>query len=192
MTIGCILLASGTSSRFKENKLLAEFEGKTLFETTLCTIPLDLQRHTVVVTAYHKVKEMAEEKGFLSVWNDAPEQGISRTIKLGLEVLKNVEGYMFCVCDQPLRRKENLVALMECFKANKTSIVALSYEGVRGNPVIFPKDLFSELCLLEGDTGGNEVIKNHLERLILCPTTERMDLYDVDTSDDLKQLHKSC
>lgn len=186
--IGCVLLASGISSRFKENKLLSTFEGELLFERTLGTIPSEIKEKTVVVTAYKKIKEIAEEKGFLTLWNDSPEKGISHTIKLGLSLLKETEGCMFCVCDQPLRRKESIEKLLRCFNKHKKSIVALSYEGKKGNPVIFPKDLFPAFFALEGDKGGNVVIQQHLERLVLCNVANPLELYDIDTVEDLIRL----
>ena len=55
----------------------------------------------------------------------------------------------------------------------------------RGNPAVFPRDLFGELAALTGDVGGGAVIRRHPERLILVEAASPRELADVDTPADL-------
>ena len=55
---------------------------------------------------------------------------------------------MFCVADQPMLTRQTIVRLCGTFLSDTTKIVTLSWNGKRGNPVIFPKALFSELLSL--------------------------------------------
>ena len=53
----------------------------------------------------------------------------------------------------------------------KDTILALSYDGKRGNPVIFPSSLYNELISLNIDETGQKVINAHLDILKLYDTT---------------------
>ncbi len=59
--------------------------------------------------------------------------------------------------------------------------------GVRGNPCIFPARFFPELLELQGDHGGNTVIRRHEEELLLVEAPEA-ELTDVDTPEALRAL----
>ena len=75
-----------------------------------------------------------------------------------------MDGALFSVCDQPWLTTESIIRLKNAFLESKTALCALSWRGVRGNPVIFPRDLFGELAALTGDTGGGAVIRAHPDR----------------------------
>ena len=66
-------------------------------------------------------------------------------------------------------------------------VQALGHGGQRGNPCIFPARFFPELRKIEGDHGGNVVIRQHEDALLLyeVPADE---LRDVDTHEALAQL----
>ncbi|MEF2798873.1 MAG: NTP transferase domain-containing protein, partial [Christensenellales bacterium] len=99
--IGCVLMAAGSSSRFGGNKLLADFFGKTLIERAMEAVPRDKLLRTAVVSGCDEALSMALDFDFLTVRNDRPEDGVSRTIRLGLDALGDVDAAMFMVADQP-------------------------------------------------------------------------------------------
>lgn len=68
-------------------------------------------------------------------------------------------------------------------------IVGLAHNGVRGNPCIFPRKFFPELMALEGDVGGNVVIRAHPEELLLYETSAA-ELRDVDTVEALAAVQE--
>lgn len=59
--------------------------------------------------------------------------------------------------------------------------------GKPGSPVIFPRALFGELCALEGDRGGREVIAAHPELVRFIPVAERRAGVDIDTPEDARR-----
>lgn len=191
MRIGCVILAAGNSSRFGENKLLAEFRGQPLIRYALEAVPPDLAEFTAVVTQYPAVDDLAARFGFLCVRNSAPELGISQSIRLGTEAVlarqPELEGILYLVADQPLLTRETVLALTEAFRHNPDRIIVPAAEGRRGNPCVFPKDLFPALQALSGDRGGRQIIRLYPElvRLVEVPPEA---LYDVDTVQELAQL----
>jgi CTP:molybdopterin cytidylyltransferase MocA len=64
----------------------------------------------------------------------------------------------------------------------------MSCGGRRGNPCVFPKTCFDELCRLTGDRGGRAVIEGNGHPLILFEAAEA-ELADIDTPEDLIQSH---
>ena len=89
------------------------------------------------------------------------------------------------VCDQPWLTTKSIIRLKNSFLESPDAICALSWQGRRGNPVVFPADLFGELAALTGDTGGGAVIRRHPERLRLVEAFSPNELLDVDNPEAL-------
>ena len=190
MKLGCVVMAAGESRRFgTENKLLREFDGIPLYVRALSAIPQGVFDAVCVVTGYEPIRQLAEKLGFQTVINDRPDLGVSRTIRLGLEQLADCDGAAFMTADQPLLTAQTLTALADAFSKMPDCILAASHEGKRGNPCLFPQDLFGELLTLEGDVGGSRVIRGHQDRLRLLEVPGE-ELEDCDTAEALEALKK--
>ena len=189
MTIGLLLMAAGNGARFGGNKLLTDFRGKPLIRWALEAIPAQALAQVVVVTQYDAVAAMAAEFGYAVVRNDAPELGISRTIRLGTEALAACDGILYQVADQPLLRQETVLRLIAAFRAHPERIIAPFAGTRRGNPCLFPADCFPALMALQGDRGGSQVIKSAPERVYPVQVPPEQ-LYDVDTAAALKTIEQ--
>ena len=183
-------MAAGNAARFGENKLAASLNGKTLIEHALDAVPADRPDAVCVVTQYGEVARLAEERGFLVVRNDRPQDGLSRTVRLGTQALTGrCDAILYMVSDQPLLRRESVAALLAFYREHPGRIVAASHGGRRGNPCVFPAQYFTELCQLTGDTGGSAVIRAHEDALLLFEV-DAGELIDVDTREALDALEK--
>ena len=188
ISVGCVVMAAGAAERFGENKLAAVVRGKTLLEHALEAVPTDRLDHVCVVTRFDEAEALAARFGFRCVRNDRPELGLSRTVRLGTEALRqDCDAIVYLVADQPLLRRESVAALVDCYRAHPEKIVSAAHGGKRGNPCIFPAAFFPELCALTGDTGGSAVIRNHKDQLLLFEVGEE-ELADVDTRRALAEL----
>lgn len=188
MKLGCVLMAAGAARRFGENKLLAEFAGAPLYERALAAIPAEEFAGVAVVSHYETILRAARLRGFAAVYNPAPEDGVSRTIALGMDALPGMDALLFLVADQPLLRRESVAAQTAFFRAHPQNIVALGHGGRRGNPVVFPEEYFPALRALTGDAGGSAVIRGALEALLLFEIADPLELADVDTAEALHAL----
>lgn len=188
-TLGCVLLAAGSARRYGKNKLLAALDGRSLILRAMEAVPAEQMERVVVVTAYPEIMRLAAEFHFAAIFNDDPSLGASHTIALGLTQLRDLDGVMFLVCDQPLLRRESVAALTELWRRSPDKIAALGHDGVRGNPCLFPAPLYPELLKLTGDHGGSVVIRKHPELLTLLEVPER-ELFDVDTIQALESLQR--
>ena len=185
--IGCLIMAAGNASRFGENKLTASFAGKSLFSLALAAIPADTFARVTVVAQYPALLQEAEQAGFHAIRNDRPDDGISRTIRLGTEAMADCAGILYMVADQPLLRQETVLRIVQDWRQHPGCIVGAAHNGHRGNPCLFPARFFPELCALEGDRGGSSVIRRHEDALRLVEAAEP-ELSDCDTKQALEIL----
>ena len=185
--IGCLIMAAGNASRFGENKLTAIFAGKSLFSLALAAIPADTFARVTVVSQYPVLLQEAEQAGFHAIRNDRPDDGISRTIRLGTEAMADCAGILYMVADQPLLRQETVLRIVQDWRQHPGCIVGAAHNGHRGNPCLFPARFFPELCALEGDRGGSSVIRRHEDALRLVEAAEP-ELSDCDTKQALEIL----
>ena len=188
LRVGCLLMAAGSGSRFGGCKLQAELDGKTLLERALETIPDGVFEKIVVVTSPELAGYVEGYPAEVCI-NDRPEEGLSRTVRLGTERLMDCDGILYLVSDQPLLVPSTVGRIVSAWRQQPERIAAACHGGRRGNPCLFPKKLYGELCSLTGDTGGSAVIKAHEELLLPVETDER-ELTDVDTPETLRVLQR--
>lgn len=184
--ISCIIMASGYSTRFGSNKLLAKFNGESLAKLTINRIS-QLNIPTVVVTRYQEIVELAQSYKTPAVLHNEPYQ--NDTVRLGLEYFKahqNFDGYMFCTCDQPLLKPSTLAALCQAFQQEPHCIHRLAYNSTPGNPVIFPTSFVNQLLSLPQDKGGNVVVQQNIKQVKYVYVDKQLELLDVDTISDLE------
>ena len=187
--IGCLVMAAGNASRFGNNKLAAELDGKPLIRHALEAVPKHLFSQVVVVTQYPEIEDMAREFGFTPLRNDHPDYGISHTIELGTKALQRCNAILYMVSDQPLLDEASVERVVECWRNHPCNIVGAAHNGKRGNPCIFPREFYDELLALEEDHGGNTVIRKYPERLLTVEVAQE-ELTDVDTPKALEDLKK--
>lgn len=190
MKIACLVMAAGNARRFQENKLAAEYRGKSLIRRALEAVPKGLFDRVLVVTQYPEITALAGEFGFEALENKHPDYGISHTICLGTKALSDCDAILYLVSDQPLLTRGSVEKVVHTWQENPGFIVGAAYSGKRGNPCIFPRAFFPELLALREDHGGNVVIRAHPERLLTVEIPQK-ELTDVDTPQALAELDKA-
>ncbi len=183
MTFGCVVLAAGAGSRFGGNKLAAPVNGSPIIDYILTSLPARLFSRVAVVSADPSVIDAAQRHGFELAFNDRPELGVSRSIRMGLELTADTDACMFCVGDQPLLRRETLAGMLDVYEPG--TVLMVSHDGQSGNPVIYPSALYGELSSLYGEESGKTVACRHEDLLRLFHLADASQLCDVDTREDL-------
>ena len=190
--IGCIVMASGASTRFGSNKLMASFMGKPLIQHVIETaqtaglepivVTIDDPFHKPIFVLCNKLKVRAvTHSGILQ--SDTVRRAMLEVQKDGLGG-NSWDGAMFLQGDQPCVRADSLCALIASFKEHPEVV----------SPMVFPSVLFDTLCKVQGDKGGSGVF-------LLCPEYQasavlveaqcEQELLDVDTPADLNYLHSA-
>lgn len=179
--ISAVLLAAGLSRRYGANKLLARADGVPLYRRAFSALPPSLFAQAAVVSCYDEILAAAEAAGYLPVRNPDPAAGQSLSLRLGLAALAAPDAVLFSVCDQPRLTRESVTGLIAAYRSDPEHITALSWEGRRGNPVIFPARWFPALMALTGDVGGGAVLRAHPETVRLWEAGAPEELADWDT-----------
>lgn len=186
MKIGCVVMASGFSRRFGENKLLRPFRGRPLLWWCLNALPMERLDRVVVVTRYPAIKPLCDEFGVDCLLHDRP--ALSDTIRLGIAGMDGMEGCLFAVADQPLCRRESLRRLLDAFQAAPGLPARLCWKDRPGNPVLFPASLFPALAALKGEQGGGRVLPPEVTPVPVCHPAELEDADTPETFTRLEQL----
>ncbi len=187
LKMGCVIMASGLSARFGQNKLLAKLEGKTFLERILDTTEGIFARR-VVVTRSEETAAFCRKKGVKVIYHSLPNR--NDTVRLGIASMEGMDGVLFCPCDQPLLRGESLLRMLDAFQEGH--ILRLAYGKKTGMPVLFDKRYFAELQSLPEKKGGSYLIGKYGERVKVIQAMEEYELFDIDTPEDLKNLQAYC
>ncbi len=198
--LNLILMAAGNSERYGANKLLAFIQGKPMYRHIFDHLVRYQDEHAencrvTVVSQYDEILEAAVEAGLEAVRNPRPEDGISLTIRLGIEAGQKKlhkltagdkipddpdrEGAVFFTADQPFIRYETLESYLQSAHRIETGILAAAHDGISGNPVSFDQAYYPELLELSGDVGGKRVMNRHPDDVSFFEM-EPLELVDID------------
>lgn len=184
---GCVIMASGLGKRFGANKLMADFRG----EPMICKI-LDATEglffNRIVVTRHESVANLCTSRDVPVILHDLPHR--SDTVRLGLEVMSDLDHCMFCPGDLPLLKQDTIASLLLCAQNKPDSIWRTCCENTPGSPVLFPRWTFPELQSLPDGKGGSWVIKNHPDKTDMLHISDPWELMDVDTRETLELLKR--
>ena len=179
LSVACILMASGFSTRFGSNKLLAPFMGQPMIER-LFTITEALFSQRIVVTRYEEISRLASQKNISVLLHH--ETDLNDTIRLGLSALDpNTDGCMFCPCDQPLLTAKSLAGMLNVFEKSPKLIIRAAFLEQYGTPVIFPAWTFEELKTLPEGSGGRFILNKYRDSVKSFHVDNPWELSDIDT-----------
>jgi len=139
---------------------------------------------------YQLIAESIGHTGIKIVYNPDWEQGMSSSIRTGLQGLMDehadLDGVILTVCDQPFLTARVLIALQNKANISGKDIVASAYGGTLGTPVLFTARHFDGLMALKGREGAKKLLKKYEAELASVPF-ENGEI-DIDTMDDYNRL----
>ncbi|KKJ77280.1 hypothetical protein WH95_09655 [Kiloniella litopenaei] len=194
--ITAILLAAGQSRRMgPKNKLLQEWHGKPLVKWVADNIGESQVDHTIVVTGYEAdlVRESLCANGLEYVHNPDYADGLSTSLIKGLmAVPADSDAVLICLGDMPSIDSAQLDELIKAYDPeNGAAICVPTFEGKRGNPVLWSRSFIPEMLNLKGDSGARHLLGNYpgdLQEVIMDNTSV---LSDIDTPEALSTLRKT-
>ncbi|WP_287950696.1 nucleotidyltransferase family protein [Acidiplasma sp.] len=186
-----IILASGESRRFGENKLFYKINGKMLIEYTIENARNSLLYEKIIVFNPAVNYSVLNLNGFKIAINYDYKNGMSTSIGAGLrKVENNIDGVMILLGDSPLIDQNIINRMINIYSQNDAGIVSAYNSGIPVNPAIFSSKYFNDLLNLKGDVGGRFILRNHPEDIIRVEIDNNA-LLDVDTKEDLKKIFKN-
>jgi molybdenum cofactor cytidylyltransferase len=179
-------MASGLGNRFGENKLLYKIQDKPLLQYILETTAKLPFAELIVITRHQGIVNLCDKLKVKAILHTEPYQ--SDTVCIALENLDEFSGYLFCTGDQPFLKASSLEKLCANFLEVPNFIHRTIFENTPGNPVIFPAKFKEELKNLPQDCGGSYLTKKYPEQVRYIPVQDSLELYDIDTKEDLEKL----
>lgn len=164
VTVWALMLAAGRSSRMGVgNKLLSTFKGETLVTRSAARILGSNVAGSIAVLG-HQADEISAALAGLDIKqirNADFAAGLSSSLKAGIRAVPpSASGALITLADMPGLTTADFNRMIDAFvAAGGKSIVRATHAGKRGNPVILPRSLFSEVEVLEGDTGARQIVE---------------------------------
>ncbi len=183
-----IYMASGFGRRYGSNKLLEMVEGKPLFYHGLEVLAQAAEQlkeevgiavEIVVVSQYQEILETAGRREAVAVYNGDSMEGITASIRLGIQAAGEADAYLFAVADQPWLTAASIGRLVKEFYDSPRTIACLACGKMRGNPVIFSGKYREELLGLTGDKGGSVILARYPQE-VQTVQVEALELKDID------------
>jgi molybdenum cofactor cytidylyltransferase len=193
--ISAIVLAAGEARRMGETKQLLPWRGKTVLGHVLDTL-LSSSVDEVILVLGHEAERVLEKVAIREikvVFNPDYQKGMSTSLRRGLRAMnKAAEGFLVVLADQPAITPEIIDRLIDSFRRVQPgkNIVAPSFRGRRGHPVLFGRKYREEFGGLTGEVGGREILARHPEDILALEVDTDAVLIDLDTPEDY-QSHLS-
>lgn len=188
-----IVLAAGTSSRMRGNKLLLEIDGEPLVRR-VAREALAAGLAPVVVVLGHEAERTAAALtglGCETVTNSRYEEGMASSLGAGITALPaSTDAAMLVLADMPSVSARMLRALSTAYLEARKPIVVSSYGAVQAPPTLFDRRLFAELLALEENQAPRSVVRRHRAEIVVVPQPARAAL-DLDRPEDLERLESA-
>lgn len=190
-SIGVIILAAGTGSRFRQiagpgkDKLLADCTGRdgavrSVIEQVLVNLPASLEKR-VLVTSKDRPQaiRMAQAYGCDFVELDSP--GLGDSIAAGVQSCPGLDGWLMVLGDMPFILPSSIEQVVAGIRADCISVPVLA--GEYGHPVGFGRGLGPKLMALTGDRGAKVLFAG--AQVVEVPVDDPGVTWDVDVPEAL-------
>jgi molybdenum cofactor cytidylyltransferase len=189
--IAGVVLAAGRSTRMGgPNKLVSELGGKPLVRRVTEEVLSSRAGPVIVVTGHQRERVEAALDGLplKKVHNPSFAEGLSTSLKAGLAALPpDVDGAIVCLGDMPQVSADLIDRLIGAFDPERAALIVVpTFEGKRGNPVLWSRRFFHELGALEGDVGARHLIGQFPDAVTEVPVTGQGAFFDIDTPEALE------
>jgi molybdenum cofactor cytidylyltransferase len=190
-----VILAAGNSSRLGRPKQLLQYRGMTMIEHVVDEAIRAGLKPVIVVTgsSANEVSMVLNNRELTIVVNEDWREGMGSGIRTGVAALMKIDeqvaNVILSVCDQPYVSGDLFLQLIEKKLATGKDIVACTYEGTRGVPVLFGRKYFAALMGLKNEEGAKKLLTEFENDLALLPF-ERGAI-DIDTQKDFLELQEN-
>ncbi len=189
------VLAAGRSARMGAlNKMLAEVEGTAMVVRAVEAMLGSRADETVVVTGHQAAAVRDALRGYdvRFVHNPDYADGMSTSVRAAVGAAGKAAGVVIGLGDMPDVTHEHVDRLIEAFAPERGhSVVVPTFEGSRGNPVVWGSAHFSAMKKLRGDRGARSLVEARAEQTQFVEMRDPGVLRDYDTPEALRRRSSS-
>jgi molybdenum cofactor cytidylyltransferase len=185
--ISAVVLAAGNAEQ-EGQSLFSPLHGKPLLQRVLENV-----LSSSVAEAICVVRNLAGVRANIAIddarlsWlvNYGIDGGQSSSLIAGLwAIRRQSEGALFLFGDQPLVRNDLLTAVIGRFQCSPARIIAPSFQSRLAYPVLFRRELFSDLLNLKGNEGALEYATRNKGLLEVVEWDEPKPTTDIERQED--------
>ena len=186
-----LVLAAGASSRMapRNKLLLRDATGLTMVGRVVRACCASRASEILVVTGHdapaveRATRSAATGRALNFVHAEDHALGMSASLRAGLAGLPgHADAALICLGDMPLVSKLVIDRLIAAYDAAAGRvIVAPTFGGRRGNPVLWDRRFFPEIAGLRGDAGARGLLAAHEAHLVEVKVEDDGVLLDFDT-----------
>lgn len=181
--VAAIILAAGGSTRMGgATKQLLPWGDRTLAQNAIA-LTARAQVADIVVVTGNRADEVTRALGDTParvVFNPDWASGRASSVRAGIAALRaNCAAAIFINADQPFLTADLIDQIIARYASTRAPIVAPTFDGQIGSPVLFARARFQELAALQGDVGGKELFEKYraeLETIAIADTRAAMDV----------------
>lgn len=185
-----VVLAAGRSERFQGDghKLEQSLGAETVICTTIRHV-IESGLVPVVVTTQsmaERVRSLVAARDVVVV-PDGSQGGMGDSIAAGVRASGQADGWLILPGDMPEVQAASLLAVAAALQ--QSPVAYAQYRGMRGHPVGFGVELYSELAALSGDSGARRIVSRF--PAIGVEVNDPGVLTDIDTVEDLQRVREA-
>jgi molybdenum cofactor cytidylyltransferase len=184
--IAGLILAAGESRRMGSPKALLPYQGATFLDTLIALFSARCSTVIVVVGAGAETIRRAIHRDAEFVYNRDYLSGQTSSLQAGLRAIpSSAEGVLFTLVDHPSVSGETIDRLL----APPFPLVRIPrFEGERGHPALFRRDLFPEFLSLPPDGAANQVVRSHRAETEFLDVSDPGVIADIDDPAGYQEL----
>jgi molybdenum cofactor cytidylyltransferase len=183
--VAALVLAAGKSTRMGANKLLMDLHGTPMVARTVAAVAASQADPAIVVTGHDPDAVRAALKSQRVVFAHNPRfaEGMATSLKAGLAALPaDIDGVLVCLADMPAVTAAAIDKLIAALNPTEgRAIVVPTYQGKRGNPVLFAAGFIDEMREAHGDAGARALLSAHADAVYEVEMADAGVLADADT-----------
>jgi molybdenum cofactor cytidylyltransferase len=160
--ISGLVLGAGASRRLGQPKQLLQFKGTTLLGWVVAQAERATGLDEVICVLGREAEQIREQVDFGSarlVENPVFGEGCASSYRAGIAALNPAsEAIMIILGDQPSITPEIIDRLAAESRLTASEISLCTYRGARAHPMVFARNLFSQLRDLHGDKAAWKLV----------------------------------
>jgi molybdenum cofactor cytidylyltransferase len=174
------------------SKLLLPYNNTTLLQHSVNVLMAVPNSRLITITGcfHQQITEALSGQQLQLVYNERWQQGMGQSIQKGIQYMqqhvKEATSVLIAVCDQPGITAALVSNMLQLQTTTGKGIIACTYAGTTGTPVLFHQKYFAMLEQLTGQQGAKKIIQAELHDVATIPFPE--GAIDIDTPEDYLKM----
>jgi len=188
--VSAVVLAAGESKRMRDKKEILPIAGVPMIRMVVDSLLASDKIDEVVVVLGSRANEVGQalcgigDERVDLVANREFQRGMGTSLAQGVHACSwGTRAIIVALGDAPFFRTEDVDVLIDAH-AKGARLVAPSFSGKRGHPVLLDASFRSELESLEGDSGARHILEREAGHVVEIELPDDGFLVDIDEWDD--------